>query len=434
MRLTGVSWPFGPLGASVAPLKLLAVLSSEGHRRALPEAPQPVQHTPRCSREAAVPGLSRRVVSQHSYPLNSFSSAPFDPMERPTSQADLELDYNPPRVQLSSANTNRRVPGRAEYLLQEESRCLREENRALRVENRALRRENKILQVFWEEHKATVGCQDSQPPSPLLRKESASQEAVQKEPAAPPAQRSKESSSLQLLREENRTLLQQLLAQSQAYWARVEDKAAAVESCTPGPSPHEEPHSPGLLPDQGPGLSSSSEEPKGPATPQEDAQTLRALRELICSLSGPSREEEGKASPGPLQLLRERGQALRTLREENRLLQENRALHALLEKHGALQEENKALWENKLKLQQLLVIDTVIEVTALMAMIIEELYAFMPAKNKDPKKPSRVRELPSQGGHRVQAQNIHRAKGPLRLLAPLAMAHQLAGDSGHTAS
>ncbi|KAM6179403.1 protein chibby homolog 2 isoform 2-T2 [Erethizon dorsatum] len=373
--------------------------------------------TPRCSRQAAVPGLSRRVVSQHSYPLNRFSSTPFDPMERPTSQADLELDYNPPRVQLSDemfvfqdgrwVNENCRPQSpyfspsslqhklyhkrlAKEYLLQEESRCLREENRALREENRALRRENKILQVFWEEHKATLGCEDSQPPSPLLRKESESQEAVQKEPTASPAQRSKENSALQLLREENRAL-QQLLAQNQAYWARVEDKTAAAEN-TPGPSPHEEPHSPGLLSDQGQGLSSPFEEPKGPATPQEDAQTLRTLRELISSLSGPSREEEGKAGPGPLQLLREMGQALQTLREENRLLQEeNRALHVLREEHRAFQEENKALWENnKLKLQQRLVIDTVTEVTARMEMLIEELYAFMPAKNKDPKKPSRV--------------------------------------------
>ncbi|XP_023555967.1 spermatid-associated protein isoform X2 [Octodon degus] len=377
--------------------------------------------TPRCSRQAPGPGLSRRVVSQHSYPLNRFSSVPFDPMDRPTSQADLELDYNPPRVQLSDemfvfqdgrwVNENYRPQSphfspssslhhklhhkrlAKEYLLQEESRCLREENRALREENRALRRENKILQVFWEEHKATLGCEASQPPSPLRRKDSASQEAVQKEPAAPPAQRSKENSTLQLLREENRAL-QQLLVQSQAYWARVDDKAAAAENSPSGPSPHEEPHSPGLLPDQGPGLSSPFEEPKGPVTPQEDIQMLRALRELIGNLSGrgPSREEEGKAGPGPLQLLREMGQALQTLHEENRLLQEeNRALHVLREEHRAFQEENKALWENnKLKLQQRLVIDTMTEVTSRMEMLIEELYAFMPAKSKDPKKPSRV--------------------------------------------
>ncbi|XP_004844266.1 spermatid-associated protein isoform X1 [Heterocephalus glaber] len=376
--------------------------------------------TPPCPRQATAPGVSRRIISQHSYPLNRFSSAPFDPMEGPTSQADLELDYNPPRVQLSdemlvfqdgrwvnencqpqspyfspSSSLHHKLHHKRlakEYLLQEESRCLREENRALREENRALRRENKILQVFWEEHKATLGCKDSQPPSPLLRKESASQEAVQKEPAAPPAQRSTESSSLKLLLEENRTL-QQLLAQSQDYWARVEDKAGAAESGTPGPSPLEEPHSPGLLPDQGPGLSSPFEEPKGPGTPQEDAQKLLcARRELMGSLSEPSREEEGKASPGPLQLLREMGQALQTLREENRLLQEeNRALHVLREEPRAFQAENKALWENKkLKLQQRLVIDTVTEVTARMEMLIEELYVFMPTKNKDPKKPSRV--------------------------------------------
>ncbi|XP_006915050.1 spermatid-associated protein [Pteropus alecto] len=204
-------------------------------------------------------------------PQNRFSSVPLDPMERPTSQADLELDYNPPRVQLSDemfvfqdgrwVNENCRLQSphfspsssfhhklhhkrlAKEHLLQEENKSLRDENRALRDENRALRKENKILQVLWEER-----------------------------------------------------------------W-----------------------------------------------------------------------------------MLREMNQALQALRDENRLLQEeNRALHALRQEHRLCQED-KALWENnKLRLQQKLVIDTVTEVTARMEMLIEELYAFMPAKNKDLKKPSRV--------------------------------------------
>ncbi|XP_047410202.1 protein chibby homolog 2 isoform X2 [Sciurus carolinensis] len=378
--------------------------------------------TPRCSRQvqAALPRLSRKVVSQHSYPLNRFSSVPFEPMERPTSQADLELDYNPPRVQLSDemfvfqdgrwVNENCRLPSpyfspsssfhhklhhkrlAKEYLLQEENRALREENRALRDENRGLRKENKILQVFCEEHKATLGREESRASSPPLHKDNnASLEVVKKDNTALPSQCSKENSTLQLLREENRAL-QQLLEQRQAYWTQAEDKGAAVEESKPLPSPHQE------LPDQGPGLSSPFEEPKGPSTPQDDSKTLRALREMVSNLSGSSREEEGKAVAGlvsgeqPLQLLREMSQALQALREENRLLQdENRALHVLREEHRVFQEENKALWENnKLKLQQRLVIDTVTEVTARMEMLIEELYAFMPAKGKDLKKPSRV--------------------------------------------
>nr|XP_004665923.2 protein chibby homolog 2 isoform X1 [Jaculus jaculus] len=380
--------------------------------------------TPRCSRQAALPRVGRRVASQHSYPLNRFSSVPCDPMERPTSQADLELDYNPPRVQLSdemfvfqdgrwvnescrlqspyfspSASFHHKLHHKRlakEYLLQEENKTLRDENRALRHENRALRKENTILQVFWEDHKVAAGREDSRSSSPLLHKDAASQEAVKKDPAALPVQRSKEN-ALQLLREENRAL-QQLLEQRQTYWAQAEDKAAALEDGKPAPSAQEEPHSPGLLADQGPGLAAAFEEPKGPSTPQEDVKTLRVLREMVGGLSGGPGEDEGKVGPSladggkPLQLLREMSQALQALREENRLLQEeNRALHVLREEHHVFQEENKALWENnKLKLQQRLVIDTVTEVTARMEMLIEELYAFMPAKSKEPKKPSRV--------------------------------------------
>ncbi|XP_006757250.1 PREDICTED: spermatid-associated protein [Myotis davidii] len=336
--------------------------------------------SPRCPRQAALPRPSRRVVSQHSYPLNRFSSVPLDPMERPTSQADLELDYNPPRVQLSDemfvfqdgrwVNENCRLQSpyfsptssfhhklhhkrlAKEYLLQDENKCLREENRALREENKTLRKENKILQVFWEEQKLSPGREDSRASSPLLRKDSAVQEAAKKDPALQ-GHRSQENSALRLLREENRAL-QQLLEQRKAYWVPTEEKPGPAEESNPAPSPLEEPHGPGLLPAPGAGLS-PFEEPKGPA-------------------------------------LRVENQSLQVLREENRLLQEeNRALHVLREEHRLFQEENKALWENnKLKLQQKLVIDTVTEVTARMEMLIEELYAFMPGKNKDPKKPPRV--------------------------------------------
>uniref|UniRef100_A0A452DSN9 Protein chibby homolog 2 n=1 Tax=Capra hircus TaxID=9925 RepID=A0A452DSN9_CAPHI len=331
--------------------------------------------TPRCARQAALPRLSRRVVSQHSYPLNRFSSVPLDPMERPTSQADLELDYNPPRVQLSdemfvfqdgrwvSENCRLQSPyfspsssfhhklhhkRLAKECLLQENKTLREENRALREENRMLRKENKILQVFWEEHQAALGRDDSRASSPLLHKDNAaSMEAMKKEPALQ-AHRGRENNTLQLLREENRAL-QQLLEQRKAYWAQPDEKTASTEEIKPISSPHEEPH--GLLPDPGPGLPSPFEEPKGLPAPPDDSKTLRALREM----------------------------------------EENRALHALREEHRLFQEENKALWENnKLKLQQKLVIDTVTEVTARMEMLIEELYAFMPAKSKDPKKPSRV--------------------------------------------
>ncbi|XP_008589871.1 PREDICTED: spermatid-associated protein isoform X2 [Galeopterus variegatus] len=371
--------------------------------------------TPRCARQGPLPGLSRRVASQHSHPLNRFSSGPLDPMERPTSQADLELDYNPPRVQLSDemfvfqdgrwVNEDCRLrspyfsPSTSfhhkqhhkrmakEYPLQEENRSLREENKALREENRALRKENKILQVFWEEHKATQGREDSRPSSPLLHRDSTSLEVLKKDNVA-----------LQVQRAQENRALQQLLEQRQPYWAQVEDKVAPAEESQPAPSAHEEPHSSGLLPDQGSGLSSPFEEPKGPPTPQDDSKTLRALREMVDDLTVAAAEDEGQAGPGlphgaaPLQLLRDMSRALQALREENQLLQEeNRALHVLREEHRVFQDENKAVWENnKLKLQQKLVIDTVTEVTARMEMLIEELYAFMPAKDKDLKKPGRV--------------------------------------------
>ncbi|KAF6376813.1 hypothetical protein mRhiFer1_016045 [Rhinolophus ferrumequinum] len=385
--------------------------------------------SPRCARQAVLPRPSRGVLSQHSYPLNRFSSVPLDPMERPTSQADLELDYNPPRVQLSDemfvfqdgrwVNENCRLQSQhcsppssfhhklhhkrlsKEHVLQEENKVLREENKALREENKALRRENKILQVFWEEQKAPSGREDGRAASSAL-------DVAQKD-AAPQAHRSREGSTLQLLREENRAL-QQLLEHRKAYRAQTEDKPGPAEGNKPAPSPHEEPHGPGLLSDQGTGLSAPFDELKGPTCPQEDRKTLRALREMVSNLAGPSGEEEEESKAGPgladggqtLELLREMNQALQALREENQSLQvlrdenrllheENRALHVLRVEHRLFQEENKALWENnKLKLQQKLVIDTVTEVTARMEMLIEELYAFVPAKNKDLKKPSRV--------------------------------------------
>lgn len=335
-------------------------------------------------------------------------------MERPTSQADLELDYNPPRVQLSDemfvfqdgrwVNERCRLPSphcspppsfhhklhhkrlAKEQLLQEENRALREENRALREENRVLRRENKILQVFWEEQKG--GGPAASPAAEPVPKDAA---------LAPAAPRSAEGSTLELLREENR-VLQKLLEHRKAYWAQAEDKPGPAEGSKQAPPAHAEPHGAGF------------DELQGPPSPQEDRQTLRALREMVSSLAGPSaeEEEEGKAGPsGPdggqalellremhqaLQALRDENQSLQALRDENRLLQEeNRALHVLRVEHRLFQEENKALWENnKLKLQQKLVIDTVTEVTARMEMLIEELYAFMPAKSKDPKKPGRV--------------------------------------------
>ncbi|XP_065752369.1 LOW QUALITY PROTEIN: protein chibby homolog 2 [Phocoena phocoena] len=388
--------------------------------------------TPRWARQTALPRLSRRAVSQHSYLPNRFPSVPLDPMESPTSQADLELDYNAPRVQLSdetfvfqdgrwvSENCRLQSPYFSpsssfhhklhhkrlakECLRQEENQSLRAENQSLRAENQSLRAENhKILQVLWEVHQAALGREDGRASSPLLHKDNASSlEAAKKDPDLQ-VHGGQESSTLQLLREENRAL-QQLLEQRKAYWAQPDEKAASTE-IKPAPSPHEAPH--GLLPDQGAGLSSPFEEPKGPQAPQEDSKTLRALHEMLSNLSGQPREEAGKAGPGlpdggqSLELLREMSQALQALqkenqnlqalREENRLLQEeNRALHVLREEHRVFQE-SKALWENnKLKLQQKLVIDTVTEVTARMELLIEELYAFIPTKNKDPKKPRRV--------------------------------------------
>ncbi|NIG60358.1 spermatid associated [Pontoporia blainvillei] len=349
-------------------------------------------------------------------------------MESPTSQADLELDYNPPRVQLSDetfvfqdgrwVSENCRPQPRdfspsssfhhklhhkrlaKECLRQEENQSLRSENQSLRAENRTLREENKILQILWEVHQVALGREDGRASSPLLHKDNASSlEAAKKDPDLQ-VHGGRESSTLRLLREENRAL-QQLLEQRKAYWAQPDEKAASTD-IKPVPSPHETPH--GLLPDQGGGLSSPFEEPKGPQAPEEDSKTLRALHEMLSNLSGQPREEAGKAGPGlpdggqSLELLREMSQALRkenqnlqALREENRLLQEeNRALHVLREEHRTFQE-SKALWESsKMRLQRKMVIDTVTEVTARMELLIEELCALFPTKSKDPRKPSGV--------------------------------------------
>ncbi|XP_058897855.1 protein chibby homolog 2 [Kogia breviceps] len=365
--------------------------------------------TPRCARQAALPRLSRWAVSQHCYPPSRFSSVPLDPMESPTSQADLELDYNPPRVQLSdetfvfqdgrwvSENCRLQPPYFSpsssfhklhhkrlakECLRQEENKSLREENRTLHEENRTLHEENKslrsenksIVQVLREEPQAALSSEDGWASSSLLLKDNTSSlEAAKMDPDLQ-VHGGRESSTLQLLREENRAL-QQLLEQRKAYWTQPDEKAASTE-IKPVPSPHEAPH--GLLPDQGAGLPSPFEEP-------------------MSNLPGQPREEAGKVGPGlpdggqSLEPLREMSQALQALREEKRLLQENWVLHVLREEHRIFQEESKVLWENKkLKLLQKLVIDTVTEVSARMELLIEELCAFMPTRNKDPKKPSRV--------------------------------------------
>ncbi|XP_017828583.4 protein chibby homolog 2 isoform X1 [Callithrix jacchus] len=381
--------------------------------------PSPRLHSSCSPGGCARPRLSRGVGNHRSAPLIRVSSAPLDRMEPPLSQADLELDYNPPRVQLSdemfvfqggrwvsencrlqppcfspSASFHRKLHHKRlpqEWVLQEETRALREETRLLRGETRLLRREtrllleeNRLLQA-WEEHKAPRGGQDSAAP-----------ERVKEDHAALQGPRGQDDSALQLLREENRAL-RQLLEQRQSFWARAEDAAAPAEESKPAPSAHEEPRSPGLLQDQGSCLSSPFEEPKGPLSAQEDPKAMRTLWETVGDMSGPPGEEAAKAGPGlpddcqPLQMLRVMSQALEALREENRLLQENRALHVLREERRGFLEENKALWENnKLKVQQKLVIHTVTEVTARMEMLIEELYAFMQAEGKGPKKPSRI--------------------------------------------
>lgn len=189
------------------------------------------------------------------------------------------------------------------------------------------------------------------------------------------------------------------------------EKTAPAEGDRWAPLLHEEPHSPRLLPDQGPG-----EEPK-PSDLQEDPRTLRALHEMVNNLSSSSRQEESRGGPSlpdggqslellremnqvrqALQALQEENQNLQAPREKNQLLQEeNRALHVLHEEHRAFQE-SRALWENNtLKLQQRLVIDTVTEVPTRMQTAGQEQGA---QKAQQGLRPPRLMEAP-----RCRAQN-----------------------------
>ncbi|XP_036613888.1 protein chibby homolog 2 isoform X2 [Trichosurus vulpecula] len=403
---------------------------------------------PKCP-QAPLPRSTRRTASQHSYPVNRFSSMPIcDAMEHPPSQAELELDYNLPRVQLSdemfvfqdgrwvSDNCRLQSPHFSpvssfhhklhhkrlakEYILQEENKSLREVNRALREENKALReenkalreenkvlsKENKILQAFWEENreenKGELGRVAGVASSVLIQKDNTALQGPKKDSTALQTPR-KESATLHLLQEENRAL-QRLLEQREAHWPHPEQKTHPHEETKGLPTPQDDVHSASRQ--SGESTIPPCEEPKGPATLQEASKALQSLRELVNNLSIPL--EDVKAVPGlqeeaqslqvlremnqALQALREENQSLRALREENRMLQEeNRALELLREEHWTCQEENKVLWENnKLKLQQQLVIDTVTEITARMRMLVEELYGHMPPKNKELKKPGRV--------------------------------------------
>ncbi|XP_068924935.1 protein chibby homolog 2 isoform X2 [Petaurus breviceps papuanus] len=402
---------------------------------------------PRCP-QASLPRLNRRTVSQHSYPLNRFSSVPIcDAMEHPPSQAELELDYNLPRVQLSdemfvfqdgrwvNENCHLQSPHFSpassfhhklhhkrlakEYILQEENKSLREVNKSLREENKSLReenkslreenkilsKENKILQAFWEENeenKGELGRAAGAASSVLIQKDNAALQVLKKDNTALQTPK-KESATLQFLREENRAL-QLLLEQREAHWPHPEQKTHPHEDMKGLPTPQDDVH--GASRYSGETTIPPCEEPKGPATVHEASKALQSLRQLVNNLSLPL--EDVKAVPGlqeeaqslqvlremnqALQALREENQSLRALREENRILhEENRALELLREEHWTCQEESKVLCENnKLKLQQQLVIDTVTEITARMRMLMEELYGHMPPKSKELKKPGRV--------------------------------------------